>query len=271
MRVGVNGIEIDYRIDGVSLEAAADHDGPPWLTLVTGIANDAGMWDGHVAELARTCRVLRFDTRGMGGSRSTPPPYSLEFLIADLVGLWEALGIRRSALAGLGLGGCVAIGTALAHPDRVSALVPISCRADLVPEYEAIWPPLIKAVKARGIEAIVEPTLERWFSPDFRAANPALADKMRMMIRRASADGYLGCVAALLGLNYGPRLSRLAMPVLFVSGEYDRVGAPAYVMQSMADRVPGARHVVLPRATHISVVCNPQAFLLALADFLPKR
>lgn len=77
-------------------------------------------------------------------------------------------------------------------------------------------------------------------------------------------------VAALLGLDYGPRLPRLAMPVLFVSGEYDRVGAPPYVMQSMADRIPGARHVVLPRATHISVVCNPQAFVRTLADFVPR-
>jgi pimeloyl-ACP methyl ester carboxylesterase len=90
------------------------------------------------------------------------------------------------------------------------------------------------------------------------------------MVRRASPDGYLGCIAALLGLDYGKRLSEIAVPVLFVSGEYDRVGAPPYVMQSMADRVPGARHVVLPRATHISVVCNPKAFLDALADFLPK-
>jgi 3-oxoadipate enol-lactonase len=262
MRITANSIVVDYRVDGP--------DGAPWITLTTGIANDATMWDQHVPELARGHRVLRLDTRGMGGSQSTPPPYTLDLLIADVVGLWNALGVERSALAGLGLGGCVAIGAALAHPKRISALVPISCRAELAPEYKAIWPPLIETVKAGGIAAIVEPTLERWFSPDFRAANPALMDKVRAMVRRASPDGYLGCIAALLGLDYGKRLSEIAVPVLFVSGEYDRVGAPPYVMQSMADRVPGARHVVLPRATHISVVCNPKAFLDALADFLPK-
>jgi 3-oxoadipate enol-lactonase len=270
VRVRANGIEIDCRIDGGKPGLAAPDAGPPWLTLVTGIANDAGMWDDHMEDLARTHRVLRYDLRGLGGSQSTPAPYTLDLLIADLVGLWDVLDIGRSALGGLGLGGCVSIGTALAHPGRVSALVPISCRAALVPEYQAIWPPLIEAVRARGIEAIVEPTLERWFSPDFRAANPATMNRVRATIRRASVDGYLGCIAALLGLDYGPRLSRLALPVLFVSGEYDRVGAPPYVMQAMADKVTGARHVVLPRATHISPVCNPKAFVQALADFLPK-
>jgi 3-oxoadipate enol-lactonase len=261
MRIAANGIALDHRVDGP--------EGAPWITLTTGMANDTTMWDQHVPELARTRRVLRFDTRGMGGSDATPAPYTLDLLIADIVGLWDALGIERSALAGLGLGGCVAIGTALAHPKRVSALVPVSCRAELAPEYKAIWPPLIETVKARGIAAIVEPTLERWFSPDFRAANPALMDKVRAMVRRTSLEGYLGCIAALLGLDYGRRLGELGLPVLFVSGEYDRVGAPPYIMQSMTERVRGARHVVLPRATHISVMCNPNAFLAALADFPP--
>jgi 3-oxoadipate enol-lactonase len=263
MRVEANGIALECRIEGP--------EGAPWLTLTTGIANDASMWDQHVPGLARTHRVLRFDTRGHGGSQGSPAPYTLDLLVDDIVGLWGALAIERSALAGLGLGGCVAIGTALAHPGRVSALVPVSCRAELAPEYEAIWPPLIATVKARGIEAIVEPTVERWFSPDFRAANPALIDKVRTMIRRTSLDGYLGCIAALLTLDYRRDLGRLVVPTLFVSGEHDRVGAPPPVMQSMAERVPGARHVVLGRATHLSAVCNPSRFVRALSDFLPRR
>jgi 3-oxoadipate enol-lactonase len=229
------------------------------------------MWDQHVPELARTHRVLRFDTRGHGGSQGSPAPYTLDLLVDDIVSLWGALAIERSALAGLGLGGCAAIGVALAHPRRVSALVPVSCRAELVPEYRAIWPPLIDTVRARGIEAIVEPTVERWFSPDFRAANPALIEKVRTMIRRTSLDGYLGCIAALLTLDYGRDLGRLAMPTLFISGEYDRIGAPPPVMEGMAGRVRGARHVVLARATHLSAVCNPTEFVRALSDFLPRR
>jgi 3-oxoadipate enol-lactonase len=263
MRAIANGVALDYRIDGP--------DGAPWVTFTTGIANDASMWDAHVPELARSRRVLRFDTRGHGGSDGTPAPYTLDLLIADLVGLWDALGVERSALAGLGLGGCVAIGVALARPERVSALVPVSCRAELVPEYEAIWPPLVETVKVRGIAAVVEPTVERWFSPDFRAANPALIDKVRAMICRTSRDGYLGCIAALLGLDYGRDLARLAMPTLFVSGEHDRIGAPPAVMAAMAGRVPGARHVVLRRATHLAAVCNPTEFVRALVDFLPPR
>jgi pimeloyl-ACP methyl ester carboxylesterase len=61
------------------------------------------------------------------------------------------------------------------------------------------------------------------------------------------------------------------MPVLYVSGEHDRVGAPPEVMQELSDATPGSRHVVLPGATHLSVVCNPDAFARALRSLLAAR
>ncbi len=261
-RQSVSGIALNYRIDGP--EAA------PWVTFTTGIANDLSMWDGHVAALSRTHRLLRFDTRGHGGSDAPPAPYTLDMLIGDIVGLWDGLGIKRSTLVGIGLGGVVSLGLALSHPGRLDALVPVACRAEPSPAYRAIWPPLIDAARAGGIEAIVETTVQRWFPDAFKATNPDVIDQVRVMIRRTSLAGYLGCIAALLEMDYRAKLGTIALPVLFVSGARDSVGAPPDLMQDLAETVLEGRHVSLPDAGHICTIANPGAFNDALAGFLNR-
>ncbi len=260
MKQPINGIDLNYVIDGP--------EGAPWVTFTTGIANDIAMWDAHVETLARDYRLLRYDSRGHGGSEATSPPYDFDTLIGDTVGLWDALGIEQSTLVGIGLGGMTAMATALRHPDRISALVPAACRARLTPEYEAIWPPMIETASTKGIESIVERTAERWFPEEFRAANPDVMDRVRAMIRRSSLDGYLGCIAALLTLDLGDDIAAITAPTLFVSGALDFVGGPAEMMQSMADQVPGARHVTLDGAGHICSMGSPHGFTRALSEFL---
>ena len=256
----VGDIGLNYRIDGP--------DGAPWITFTTGMTNDLTMWDAHVAARAPTHRLLRFDSRGHGDSDATPAPYTLDMLIGDVVGLWDALGIDRSTLVGLGLGGVVSIGLAIAHGERLDALVPVACRSEPAPQYRAIWPPMIERAKAGGIEAIAETTAERWFPETFRAANPETMAKIRRMILKTSLDGYLGCIAALLTMDYTAGLPKIGVPALLVSGADDHVGAPPHIMQAMADAMPDARHVSLPGAGHICTVANPGAFDEALTAFL---
>ena len=260
MMIEANGIEIGYRIDGPA--------GAPWITFSTGIANDVTMWDAHVAALSKDFRLLRYDSRGHGASRATPGPYSFDLLVGDTVGLWDALGIERSHLIGIGLGGMTAMALALDHPARVAGLVPSACRAALTPDYEAIWPPMIETASSHGVEAIVERTAERWFPEAFRMANPGVMDAVRSMIRRTSLDGYLGCIAALLTLDLGGRIADITAPTLFISGALDAIGGPPAMMQAMAEVVPGARHVTLDGAGHICSMANAGAFDAAVGDFL---
>ena len=260
MKITINGVDLNVELAG--------REGAPCATFVTGITNDHTLWHDQVGPLAEKCRVIRIDSRGHGFSRSSPAPYSLKTMVADVLGIWDALHIERSAIVGLGLGGVIAAETALNHPDRVSGVVPTSCRARMTPEYGALWPPLIELAKAQGVGAIADATLARWFSEEFRAANPAVIERMRAAILRTTLDGYLGAIAALLELNWWDRLQQFRMPVLYVSGEFDRVGAPPPVMQAMCDATPGSRHAVLSGASHISVVSNPAAFNAALLGFM---
>jgi 3-oxoadipate enol-lactonase len=255
-------IESHYRIDGK---------GGPWVTFVTGIANDYSMWDAQVPALEGGFRLLRYDLRGQGGTPASAPPYSIALLVDDLLALWDRLGIARSHLVGLGLGGGIAQAAAIDHPGRIDKLMPCCCRAQMVPDFAVMWHELIASVKANGIEPIVEPTAQRWFSDEFKARNPQVLEGVRRMIRRTSVQGYLGCAGAFMGMALEDRIHRIQAPTLYVSGAEDQRGGPPALMAGLAAKVPGARHVSVPGAAHIANIQNPAGFNHVLADFLMEK
>ena len=254
-----NGININVEIDGP--------EGAPWVTFITGITNDTTMWDDHVAALGEKHRLLRMDSRGHGGSDATPAPYSFEQLTDDVAGVWKELGIERTHVVGIGLGGMTTVALALRFPRIVSAIVPTACRVELVPEYQVIWPPMLEKSAAGGIESIADITATRWFPDAYREANPEKMEDIRAMILRTSLDGYHGCIQALLSVGFGDHLAEIRMPALFVSGALDFIGGPTDVMRQMAQTVQDGQHVELPDAGHICNIANPAAYDHALLSF----
>jgi 3-oxoadipate enol-lactonase len=238
-----------YRVEG---------NGPRWVTLITGIANDLTMWDGQMAVLEPHFNVLRYDLRGHGGTRASAGDYTTDLLLRDLVELLDAHRIERTSLVGLGLGGALAQAFAIRHPDRVARLMPCCCRAQMVPDFAAMWHKLRDTVRHNGLESIVEPTVQRWFSEDFKAAHPEVLDPVRSMIRRTTLEGYLGVTAAFLGLAEEERLHQIKAPTLYVSGADDQLGGPPALMASLASKVPGAPHVSEHNAAQIANVQNPE-------------
>jgi 3-oxoadipate enol-lactonase len=252
-------LKTNYQIDGA---------GSRWVTFVTGIANDISLFDGQVPALARRFKVLRYDLRGHGGSESTPGDYSIELLTNDLLNLLDERGVQKTSLVGLGLGGALAQAFAIQHPERVERLMPCCCRAQMVPDFAAMWHKLRDTVRQNGLESIVEPTVQRWFSEDFKAAHPEVLDQVRSMIRRTTLEGYLGVTAAFLGLAEEDRLHQIEAPTLYVSGADDKLGGPPALMAGLAAKVPGARHVSVPNAAHIANIQNPEGFNRVLEEFL---
>jgi 3-oxoadipate enol-lactonase len=252
-------IRTNYRVDG---------SGKQWVTLVTGIANDLTMWDGQVPALERDFRILRYDLRGHGGSEATAGDYSIELLVEDLKRLLDSLNIQGTRLVGLGLGGAVAQAFAIEHPDRLLGLVPCCCRAQMVPDFASLWHKLRETVQREGLEAIVEPTVQRWFSEEFKAAHPEVLENVRRMIRRTTLEGYLGVTAAFLGLNVEDKLGRISAPTLYVSGAQDKLGGPPDLMRRLSEKVSGARHVSVPKAAHIANIQNEAGFNAVLGEFL---
>jgi 3-oxoadipate enol-lactonase len=114
MRVEANGCVFECRIDA---------DADSWVTLSHGLATDMSMWDELAEALRNRFRVLRYDARGHGQSRSTPGDYTLSLLVADVVGILDALNIDQTHFVGLSMGGMVAQGLMLDHPHRVRSAV----------------------------------------------------------------------------------------------------------------------------------------------------
>jgi 3-oxoadipate enol-lactonase len=262
-QVDVNGIKMAYQVDG--------KEGAPYITFVTGIANDLTMWDPQVAQLGKDYRILRYDLRGHGDTQATEGDYSIDLLTNDLLGLLNELNIQKTHLVGLGLGGAIVQAFAATQSHRVNALVPCCCRAKMVPDFAALWHKLREAVGKDGVEVIVEPTVQRWFSDEFKAANPAALQDVRNMIRGTTTLGYLGVTAAFLGLDIEERLPQIKAPTLYVSGAEDRIGGPPELMGELAKKVPRAQHRSIDKAAHIANIQNPGRFNAVVGDFLKRQ
>ena len=100
----------------VLIEGNADR---PWITLLHGAATNLHLWDAQIAPLAKLFHILRIDVRGHGKSTADIVANSFEDLVADVIAVWDALGIRKSTVMGLSLGGMTGFGIAIHHPDRI--------------------------------------------------------------------------------------------------------------------------------------------------------
>ncbi len=258
MQIKANGISFNCRIDGP--------EGAPWLIFSNSLATNLAMWDAQARELGRTFRVLRYDQRGHGGSEAPAGRYTFGVLIADAVGLMDALGIARAHFAGLSMGGATALGLAQTHPDRLDRVIVCDTPCQSTPTTAQQWEERIVVAQKQGMEALVEPTVERWFPPEIRNANPPYLEEVRGMIRATPVNGFIGCAAALADHDYATAASTVTRPVLFMVGEKDGVAPPA--MRKLNAAVRGSRYVELAGAGHISNLDRSQEFTGAIADFL---
>lgn len=259
MKVDVNGFALHCLVEGP--------EGAPWVTLANSLVCSLHMWDEQAKRLARHYRVLRYDMRGHGKSDAPPSPYTIEALADDVLAVWDHFGVTRSHWIGLSLGGMVGISLALRHPARLASLVACDCRAESPPAYAAVFDERIRVTREQGMEAMVAPTLGRFFTETFAAARPDMIETFGDMIRETSAEGHIGCCEAIRGLAYEARLPEITVPTLFIGGEHD-IGAPPAVMRAMHAAVPGSQYRMLEGAGHISNVHVPDAFQQAIEAFM---
>lgn len=255
--VRANGIDIRYDIAG---------DGP-WLILLHSLATDLTLWDEQMPALTARFRVLRFDTRGHGGSSAPDVPYEFGMLTADVLGLMDALGVERAHFCGISMGGMIAQHVALAAPDRIDKLVLVSTTSAYPPEARALWAERIASVRRNGIEPLVAPTLERWFTPPYRAAHPEVMARIARLIRATPAAGYIGSGQAIAALDITGKLPALRCPTLVLAGAED-AGTPPAMGRLIADRIPGAGFESISSASHLCNIEQAAAFNHLLVAFL---
>lgn len=262
MKVSVGEFALNCEITGT--------DGAPWLTFSHALGNNLHLWDEQVELLKDRFHILRYDHRGHGGSDAPPGPYSFDDLMKDAIALLDYFGIERTHWVGLSVGGMLGYGLAQNHGDRLRSLTACDSRPDAPPDYAAYFQYRIDTAREKGMEGVVEPTIERWFTPETRAINPPSLDKVRNMLRGTNPVGHEGCCEALKRLAFGSRLGDIAVPTMIIGGAEDK-GAPPEVLAEAAAAIPNCRHVVVEGAGHISNIENPEAFNTALSAFLTEQ
>jgi pimeloyl-ACP methyl ester carboxylesterase len=262
-KITVNGAVLAYDEVGT---------GSPVVLLHAGIA-DRRMWRGQVAALAARHRVIVPDLRGYGDSELPPTPFAHH---DDVVGLLDALDLPRAALVGCSFGGSVAIDTALAHPDRVSALALFDAAVSgntWSEEANNLWDELIGEVNPDDFAAGAAGEVRFWVvGPGRQPADvdPELIAFAQEMDQRAlAAELALGAVeVAELEPPAIGRLGELRLPVLVTAGAADVPDISA-LADRIAAEVPGAiRLPNVPDAGHLLPLERPEAVNAALLDFL---
>ncbi|WP_225029449.1 3-oxoadipate enol-lactonase [Xinfangfangia pollutisoli] len=234
----------------------------PALVLLHALGTSLAIWDDLAVALPRQ-RILRIDMRGHGGSDVPAPPYAMGALIRDVERVIDHFGLRDTVVAGVSIGGVIAQGLAVKRLDLVRGLV-LSNTAPRI-GIAAQWQDRIETVRQGGMEAILEPTLERWLGRRWRD-NPA-EPRLRALLAATDPQGWIGCAAALSGTDFYETTATLRLPALIIAGANDGSTPPDLVRET-ADLIPGSRFALIQGAGHLPMVEKPAEYAALLDTFL---
>jgi 3-oxoadipate enol-lactonase len=257
-------------IQSAGCELNAQVEGPeraPVLMLCNSLGTDLHMWDDQVKAVTERFRLVRYDRRGHGKSGAPKGPYNMEMLGRDALAVMDGLGVQKVNWCGLSMGGMVGMWLGANAPQRIDRLV-LSNTSSYMADKQ-IWNDRIKTVRAGGLAAIVDGTMERWFTQGFRERAPQTIARMKEMMLKTPLEGYVGCGEAVRDMDHREIIRGITAPTLVIAGQHD----PATTVEAgefIRSRIPGAKLAVL-EAAHIANVEQPQAYTDTLLGFLTSK
>ena len=261
--VKTNGVDTAYRFDG---PANFPSDGRVVL-MSNSLMSNYAMWDWTVPALTDKYRVLRYDMRGHGKSGTTTPPYNMAQLADDAVALLDALKIDKVHFVGLSMGGMIGQQLGARYPERVHSLTLCNTASEMAPR--SMWDDRLAMAKEKGIPAMVEPTLQRWFTPAFLKRGAQDLEKIKPMIAGTGLEGYTGCASAVRDMAQSTMLLKIKTPTMIIAGKQDPATTVdhATVLNRLID---GSKLVVIDEAAHLSNIEQPEAFNRAVRGFIDQ-
>jgi len=257
MNLDVNGVTFRVRIDGP--------ESSPWLLMLNSLSTTFEMWDEQIPNLSGHFRVIRYDQRGHGGTSSPAGPYSIEELGRDVLGLLDALGAEKVSLCGLSLGGMISMWLAANAPERIERMV-IACTSANFgsPEF---WTDRAARVRAGGTLELYESLLDRWFTSKIETRNPRAKELIKSMLSSCDPEGYANICEALGVADIRTQLSSITCPTLVIAGAFDPAAPPSTAL-SLIEAIFGASLVVIPDASHLANLEQPDLFIDAALEHL---
>jgi 3-oxoadipate enol-lactonase len=240
----------------------------PVLVMANSLGTTLRMWDEGAPALRGRFRLLRYDHRGHGGSPVPPGLYTIEDLGRDALALLDRLGIERFSWCGLSIGGMVGMWLASEAPERVEGLV-LCCTSALLGPRE-LWDERIRVAREEGMDSLVDSVVVRWFTPEFFSTQPETVEKAAAMLRGTDPEGYAGCCAAIRDMDLRDRLGQIRAPTLVISAAEDPATPPEHG-ELIRDSIPGAGFEVIPGASHLANIEQPEAVTRAILDHLARQ
>ncbi|MDQ0733362.1 alpha/beta fold hydrolase [Arthrobacter sp. B1I2] len=238
----------------VSVErTSGPHPASGTIVFVNSLATTSSMWDGVVTRLPKDFDVVRFDQRDRGGPLGHSP-FSLDDLVSDLFAVLDDENIEEAHIAGVSLGGLVALRSAAVIPHRTKSAVAMCCAARFSKD---VWLQRAQQVRAHGVTPLVPQVIDRWFTPDFQQRQPIIVDQHRQMLASTDPTGYAFACDLLAESDVTEDLPAIEVPLLVVSGGADSAN-PVTDQQLIARNVPSARHEVLNNTAHLAPVAEPE-------------
>lgn len=240
----------------------------PTLVFINSLGTDLRIWDDVLPLLDGDLPIVRYDKRGHGLSDAPAGPYTIRQLAGDLEALLDRLDVDEVIVAGISVGGMVALDFAARNPDALRALVLCDTAAKIGTADG--WNQRIRSVQEHGLESMAEVILTRWFSPSFVQQRPADYRGYCNMLARCSRDGYIATCKALRDADLWESASGIQAKTLVLCGDEDPSTPPA-IVRRLAERLPDAQFDTIPGAAHLPCIEQPAATAARINRFLQEN
>lgn len=236
----------------ISLVASMEgQGGGPVLVLGNSLGTSRSVWEPQVAAFRRHFRLLRYEHPGHGGAPAPAGPYTIGELGAGVLAVLDAHRVERAYYCGISLGGMIGMWLAAHAPERIAALG-LCCTSAFLPPASG-WTGRARQVRQHGTASITEQSIARWFTPLFRATDPAVPAALAAELEATDPEGYAGCCEAIAAMDLRSSLAAVQAPALVIAGAEDPATPPAHGAV-IASGIAGSRLMVVRGAAHLANV-----------------
>jgi 3-oxoadipate enol-lactonase len=257
-------------IENQGIKIYWDEQGPeeqPAILLVMGLGYSSQMWHRTRPMLAKHFRTIAFDNRGVGLGDVPPGPYSIAAMASDAVAVLNAAGIARAHVFGISMGGMIAQEFALQYPERTRSLI-LGCTAPGGPSAIRAERKVADVLFARGMTWTQAREAALQYIYDATTPREKIEEDLRVREQcLPTPEGYMAQLQGILAWEGHSRLDQITAPTLVLHGNSDQLIPPGNA-QLIAERIAGAKLVLLPYASHLFLTDQTEAAHREILDFL---
>jgi 3-oxoadipate enol-lactonase len=229
-------------LDGVALRYELSGRGDRTVVLVHEMGGSLESWDDVAPQLAESRRVLRYDTRGAGMSQKVRGELGIDTMSGDIAALLDHLGIAgKVALAGIAVGGAIALHFAARYPERTSAVAVGSPATGIETDRRAAVLERVSRLEVAGMAFAVADSMQNGYGLELRG-DLRRFERYRTRWLGNDPASYATIYRMLAGTEMQDELTRLRCPALVIGATFDRTRPPA-TAKAVADVIPGARYI----------------------------